>query len=87
MTTTTFDAVHENGVFRPLSPPITIAEGQHVRLTIEPCVPEVETRAPEDVLALAAKVYEGLSEDEINEIENIILNRSNFTSDRTTDDL
>lgn len=33
-------------------------------------------------LELAAQVYEGLSEEEINEIEKIILDRSNWFPER-----
>jgi hypothetical protein len=39
--------------------------------------PEIEA-TPEEILALAAAVYEGLSEDEIREIEAISLDRSSF---------
>jgi predicted DNA-binding antitoxin AbrB/MazE fold protein len=67
-----FDAVYEHGAFRPvgaLVPPL--AEGQQVRVTLE-------IDAPEDVLALAAKVYDGLSERDIAEVEKIALDRSSF---------
>lgn len=80
MTTNTYEAIYENGVFRPLAGTPDIPEGQRVRLTIEP-------RTPEDILALARKVYEGLSEDEINEIERIATARGNFFSGRTPDDV
>lgn len=80
MTTNTCEAVYENGVFRPLAAPANVAEGQRVRLTVEPD-PEV------DVLALAAKVYEGLSEEQIDEIERIILDRSDFFGGRTPEGL
>jgi predicted DNA-binding antitoxin AbrB/MazE fold protein len=66
------EAVYENGVFRPLEPlshpPV---EGQQVRLV-------VETVSPEQILELATKVYEGLSPEEIEEVEEIALDRSNF---------
>lgn len=35
------------------------------------------------MLKLAEKVYEGLSEDDIDEIERIALDRSNFFGERT----
>ena len=75
MTTKTCEAVYENGVFRPLVTPHEIADGQRVRLTVDP--------APEpDVLELAAKVYEGLSEEQIDEIEKVILDRRDFFGGR-----
>ncbi len=71
--TQTVDAVFENGTFRLLDVPATpLMEGQHVRLTIEAEV------APEDILALAGEVYEGLSPSEINEVEQIVLDRRRF---------
>jgi hypothetical protein len=46
-----------------------LSEGQHVRL-------EVSTLSPEEQLALAARFYAGLSEEDIEEIERIVLDRS-----------
>ncbi len=69
--TQTCEAVFENGVFRPLELPTALADGQRVRLI-------VEAGEPTDVLALAAWVYEGLSEAEIKEIERIALDRRDF---------
>lgn len=66
------DAVYENGSFRPMQPSsIGVPEGQHVRLTIE------DTPEPKS-LTLATSVYDGLSEQDIDEIEQIALERSNF---------
>ncbi len=75
MTANTCEAVYENGVFRPLAAPPNVAEGQRVRLTVEP-------GPQQDVLELAAKVYEGLSEEQIDEIEKIILDRGDFFGGR-----
>lgn len=73
MTTQTIDAIFENGVFRILSPErLPLSEGQQVRLRIE-----ASTRAQE-ILDAAAAVYEGLSEDEIDEVERIALQRGDF---------
>lgn len=72
------EAVFENGVFRPLTAPSDITEGQRVKLT-------VEAETPEDVLSLAAKVYDGLSGDEIDEIERIALDRRDFFGGRKPD--
>ena len=38
---------------------------------------------PNEILKLAENFYEGLSEEDINEIERIALDRSNFFGDRT----
>ena len=73
----TYNAVFEHGVFRVLTPQnIRIPEGQTVRLMVEP------VKSPEEILELAGQVYEGLSEQEIREVEDIIFDRSNFFSER-----
>lgn len=69
----TLEAVYENGVFKPLKPP-EIANGQQVRLMIEPLFQS----SPDDLLELAAQVYQGFSEKELDEIESMSLNRRNF---------
>ena len=74
----TLEAIYENGVFRPLKLP-KITEGQQVRLIVE----ETSRMRTEDILNLAAQVYQGLSEEEIAEIEKIALDRRNFFGDRT----
>ncbi|MDA0747267.1 MAG: antitoxin family protein [bacterium] len=74
----TLDAVYEKGVFRPLKTP-ELSEGQHVRLEVE--APSEE--AFDDLLELAANVYEGLSDDQIDEIEKIVLDRKDFFGDQT----
>ena len=67
-----FDAIYENGTFRPIRrDEVAIADGQRVRLTIDD---ECEPQA----LRLATGVYDGLSDDEINEIERISLRRGDF---------
>jgi len=66
------DAVYEHGALRPLEavvPPL--AEGQQVRVALE-------VESPDDILALAAKVYDGLSEGDVAEVEKIALDRSSF---------
>lgn len=75
--TQTLEAIFENGVFRLLESPATpLAQGQRVRIT-------VETEAdPDDVLALAGQVYDGLSEEEIEDVEKISLDRRAFFGDR-----
>jgi predicted DNA-binding antitoxin AbrB/MazE fold protein len=73
--TQTCEAIYENGLFRPLAPaPEGLSEGQKVRLVVE--------AKPVDVIDLAVHVYDGLSEEDIDEIERIALDRSNFFSGR-----
>lgn len=55
---------------------VPLREGQNVRLTIE------SEEKGDDVLALAADVYEGLSDVEIDEVEKIALDGNEFFSDR-----
>ena len=66
------EAVYENGLFRPVAPLTpALAEGQHVRLL-------VEADTPDDILNLAAAVYDGLSKQDIEDVEHIALDRSEF---------
>ena len=74
----TMDAVYEDGVFKPLKSP-KLSEGQHVRIEIETPV----EKSFDDLLELAAKVYEGLSADDIDGIEKIAHGRRDFLGDRT----
>ncbi len=69
--TQTCEAVFENGVFKPINLPTAVTEGQRVRLI-------VEAAGPEDILDLAARVYEGLSDEQITEVEKIALDRRDF---------
>ncbi|WP_008312489.1 antitoxin family protein [Leptolyngbya sp. PCC 6406] len=72
------EAIYENGVFRPLKT-LEFSEGQAVQLIIH-------TKAeipPDKMLQLAAEVYAGLSDDEIDEIEQIALDRRNFFEEET----
>lgn len=74
-------AVYENGVFRPLYPVDgSISEGQQVDIVVRPGAKG--TLTPDEILALAAKVYDGLSDEEIKEIEKIALDRSNWSTGR-----
>jgi predicted DNA-binding antitoxin AbrB/MazE fold protein len=75
----TLKAVFEGGKFRPLEPSaVPLAEGQQVRITVE------TDATPDDVLTLAEKVYAGLSEEEIDAIERIALDRDTFFGDRAS---
>ena len=76
-TTHTYNAVFEGGVFRVLTPAeIDVSEGETVRLVVEPIA------SPEDILELATRVYEGFSEEDLEELENMILERDNFFKGR-----
>ncbi len=73
------DAVYENGAFRPLQPDaVAIPEGQRVRITIN------DEGEPE-ALRLASHVYDGLSSEEIKEIEQVALDRRDFFGRRSAD--
>jgi predicted DNA-binding antitoxin AbrB/MazE fold protein len=73
------EAVYEHGIFRVLRPErLALDEGQRVRLFVETEGGTDET----DSLELLAHMYDGLSEEEIDEIEKIMLDRSNFFRDR-----
>ncbi|MDJ0510490.1 MAG: antitoxin family protein [Crocosphaera sp.] len=69
----TINAIYENGVFRPLNHP-NIPEGQTVQLSVE-IAPKL---TPEEMLQLASSVYENLSSQQIDEIEEISLKRDDF---------
>ena len=73
----TIDAIYEKGVFRPLTPP-PILDGLKVRLKVETFT---ELNA-EDLMELAAEVYKDLSDEKIDEIEQIALDRKNFFKDK-----
>ncbi len=68
--TQVLEAVYENGMFRPTTRP-SLTEGQQVRLIIE-------AEARDDILALAARVYAGLAEKDVNDVEYVALDRSTF---------
>lgn len=76
--TQTIEAIYQNGIFKPLNPVSEeISEGEKVEITIND-----KRISPEEMLKLASQVYEGLSVDDIAEIERIALDRSNFFGDR-----
>ena len=67
------DAVYQDGVFRPVSSP-ELPEGERVRLTVE----RVAQSTPDDILRLASQVYEGLSQQDIDEVEDMARHRALF---------
>jgi predicted DNA-binding antitoxin AbrB/MazE fold protein len=69
-----FDAVYQGGAFHPLAPlDVPLQEGRNVRLLIE------ETEPMPESLALAFRVYDGLTDDQIDEIEAIALDANGLT--------
>jgi predicted DNA-binding antitoxin AbrB/MazE fold protein len=77
MATEAIEAVYEHGGFRPIAQAgINLAEGQRVRIVVEPI------EQPDDILALAAQVYEGLGEEQIDSIERHARRREDFFGDR-----
>lgn len=72
--TQTIEAVYQNGVFRPIgtiSP--DFVDGKAVSITINE-----KKLTPEEMLELAGQVYEGLSDEEIEEIESVAFDRTRF---------
>lgn len=64
------NARYENGVFRPLtSTDLQLEEGAEVIMTFAEHLPAKE------MTKLAASVLEGLSEEEIDEMEKMVLSR------------
>lgn len=70
------EAVYEGGALRPLEP-LQLEEGQHVRIDVDAGEPMAD-----DPLDLIGRVYDGLSEEEIREIEDIILDRRDLFAGR-----
>ncbi len=65
------DTIYENGTFPPVHREVlALTEGQRVQITVDDGVPEV--------LRQAIAVYDGLSHQDMDEIEKITLDRSSF---------
>ncbi len=71
------EVIYRDGVLMPLEP-LTLSENQRVRITLH--VPEAQQ--PEQILADWHRVFSGLSDEEIAEIERIALDREHFMPDR-----
>ena len=72
------EAVFQDGSFKPVdNSSLPFSEGQRVTLTVE-----VPSETEDNLVELAGQVYEGLSEEDIGEIERLALNRGNFFHDR-----
>lgn len=69
----TVDAVFEDGVFKPISP-IILSEHKRVTLIINDNKEEIPY-----ILSVASMVYEGLSSNDIKDIEELAFDRSGFS--------
>lgn len=79
MATETIEAVYEHGGIRPIAPvDVNLEEGQMVRLVVE------LIERPDDILALAVQVYEGLSDSEIDSLQQHTRRREDFFGERTS---
>jgi predicted DNA-binding antitoxin AbrB/MazE fold protein len=77
MTIQTVEAVYEQGTFRLVhSPSVPFHDGQRVRIVVDTDV------ATDDILALATSVFDGLSEQEVQEIDVIARQRDPFFGSR-----
>ena len=73
LTPQTVKAIYEDGVLR-LHRPLPLNHGQEVWAVVGP--QPAQALSPNEILSLAAQVYEGLSPDDIDEIERLALNRN-----------
>ena len=69
----TVSAVYEDGVLKPLEA-LDLPEHQRVEITI--AVPPTESA--DEAFAAWSAVYDGLSSDDLAEVERIALDRSRF---------
>ena len=73
----TVPAIFEDGVLKPLKP-LQLRDHQQVEVTVTAA--SAQRRSPSEVLAAWRAVYEGLSPDEVSEVERLVLDRSHFSS-------
>ena len=74
----TVTAIYERGVLTPLEP-LDLSEHQRVTITIH----GPAAAGPDGTLEAWERVYHGLSEAEVSEIESIALDRSRFMRPET----
>ncbi len=63
MTSKIFDAIYENGVFRPVEP-LPLVNGLRVGLSLSPPTGPLSDTNVEAVMRLGQKCFEGLTEEE-----------------------
>jgi predicted DNA-binding antitoxin AbrB/MazE fold protein len=69
----TIKARYHDGILQPLEP-LALANDAEVQVTVETAVPV----SVEDILRRAADVYQGLTNQEIAQVEAIALDRRHF---------
>jgi predicted DNA-binding antitoxin AbrB/MazE fold protein len=69
----TIKARYHDGVLQPLEP-LALAEEAEVQVTVETATPV----SVEDILQRAARVYEGFTAEEVDQVEAIALDRQHF---------
>lgn len=69
----TVKARYQDGVLQPLEP-LSLANDAEVQVTVETDAPSVAA----DILQCAARVYQGLSAEDVAQVEAIALNRRTF---------
>ena len=69
----TIKARYHEGVLQPLEP-LSLADEAEVQVTVE----TESTVSTDDILQRAAGVYQGLTPDEVTQVEAIALNRRQF---------
>lgn len=67
------EAIYQNGVLMPLESP-KLADNQRVTIVIR----ELPDEDPDQALQAWHEVYAGLTEEEIDEMQRIVLDRSHF---------
>lgn len=73
----TLRAVYEDGKFQLLEPSqLELNEGEQVKITVE------SESTPKDILALAERVYAGLSNEDMDDIERVAFERRAFFGER-----
>jgi hypothetical protein len=78
MATEVIEAIYEQEGFRIINPrDLKLIEGQKVFLIVEPI------KEPEDILSIATRVYDGLTDDQIDFIEQYIRRRKDCFGART----
>lgn len=78
MATEIIEAIYEQGGFRIINPRnLKLIEGQKVLLIMEPI------KEPEDILAIATRVYDGLTDGQIDSIGKHIWRRKDFFGKKT----
>jgi len=71
----TIEAIYEDGVLKPV---IALNIPEHKKITL---IIEEKAEEPSEIMSLAAGVYGGFSPEDIEEVEQVALDRSHFSRD------